>query len=147
MQEQRIEQQARGSRETAGGNSGLATDSGRQGFCLPTLPPDYEARPLWGFSDDGGRIFAFHRVYRAGEPVPDSDLPASATLDQELSYWAMTWTTVDDTGDEFPTAQWITYAEARKLLGPHLTFTQFSAQLQSWLPALLHTQTRLCHVF
>jgi len=107
------------------------------------LPTGYLAQPLWGFSDDKGRIFEFHRVYHDTALVRERIFAVGERRDRDLSYWLMTWTATGDTSDEFPVSQWLTYAEARKLLGPHLSFTQFSSQLHSWLPALLHLQNRL----
>ena len=151
MPEQPMEQQALGSWETEGGRvvpllpGRTAPGEPNATRCLPTLPPGFEAQPLWGFSDESDRIFEFHRVYRAAALVRDHNLTIGGRLDQNLSYWIMSWTKVDESGSRCPAAQWLTYAEARQLLGPHLSFTQFSSQLQRWIPALLHMQARLYH--
>ena len=128
--------------EDEGGSVGtILRDAGERGpaRCLPVLPLGYEAQPCWGFHDRTGRFsYEFNRVY---EPPNRLDKRGpTCRLDEELSYWGVTWRTFGETADERPAGRWMSYAEARKLGSARLTFTGFSSLLhmQADLPALLH---------
>jgi len=104
----------------------------------PALPSGYQAQPAWGFHDRTGRFsYEFNRVY--GRPNRLDQRGPTCRLDEGLSYWGVTWPTFTQTGDERPAGRWMTYAEARKLRGSHLTFERFSSlQMRDELPELLH---------
>jgi hypothetical protein len=83
----------------------------------PTLPAGHLARLAWGFVDQGGRFaYEFFRVYGpAGHLVPN------------LSYWAVRSRPPPEDADD-PWSNWrMTFARARELAGPELTFERFSS--------------------
>src|SRR5262245_47260671 len=87
---------------------------------LPELPPGYTTFPVWGFREPTRPIsFEFHRVY---DP--------RGRLDQNLSYWVMSWPVFTSTGDEQPASRWIRYGDARRRLGRRLGFRDFSSPYQ-----------------
>jgi len=99
------------------------------------LPPGYEAQPLWGFHDDTGRFsYQFHHVY--GPPRRLDWRGPLSQLDEQLSYWAVTWSAGLRSADQPPEGRWMSYAQARKLRGPGLTFERFSS-MRYQLPELL----------
>ena len=105
--------------------------------CLPSLPPGYVAQPAWGFRDATGCFFyEFNRVY--GLAIRSDERRPTIRLDCDLSYWVVTWPTFRG-GDERPAGRWLSYAQARKLLGEGLLFKRFSSlvQMRPELPALL----------
>lgn len=107
--------------------------------CLPSLPFGYEAQPAWGFRDRMGRFsYEFNRVY--GPPSRLDRRGPICRLDEDLSYWGVTWPTFSGTADERPAGRWITYAQARTLRASRLTFERFSSlqQMRDELPELLH---------
>ena len=100
------------------------------------LPPGYEAQPFWGFHDEVGRFsYQFHHVY--GPPRRRDWRGPIRQLDEQLSYWEVTWPTAVRTVEEHLAGRSISYAEARKLRGDKLTFERFSF-LRRDLPELLH---------
>jgi hypothetical protein len=122
--------------EGEGGNPDSAlrdSDERRDGAHL--LPPGYEEQPFWGFHDQTGRFaYQFHRVY---EPPRRRDRRGPLTqLDEQLSYWAVTWSTSVRSADQHLEGRWLSYAQARKLRGPSLTFERFSS-MRYQLPELL----------
>jgi hypothetical protein len=99
------------------------------------LPPGYEAQPVWGFHDDTGRFsYQFHRVY--GPPSGRDRRGPLRQLDEQLSYWAVTWPTAARTMDQHREGRSMSYAQAQKLQGADLTFERF-ASMRYQLPALL----------
>jgi hypothetical protein len=99
------------------------------------LPPGYEAQPLWGFHDDTGHFsYQFHHVY--GPPHASDRRGPLRQLDEKLSYWAVTWPTAVRTIDEHLEGRSMSYARARELWGPNLSFERF-ASMRYQLPALL----------
>lgn len=99
------------------------------------LPRGYRAQPFWGFHDQTGRFFyEFHHVY--GPPRRRDWRGPLSHLDEELSYWQVTWATSVRTVDQHLEGRWMSFAEVRKLRGPDLTFEQFSS-MRYQLPALL----------
>lgn len=125
--------------ETEGGNTDAGKGHSDEDRPLPLLPPGCSAQPVWGFMDRSGQLFyEFHRVYRTEPAYRDGQHYLEDREDPDLSYWIVTWTGRSANGDEFPAARWITYAQARKLQGPQLSYKRFSTQLRSRLPALLH---------
>ena len=100
-----------------------------------TLPPGYEAQPLWGFNDQEGRFsYQFHHVY--GPPLGRDRRGPLRQLDEQLSYWEVTWSTSVRTVDQHLEGRAISYAQALKLRGPNLTFERFSS-MRYQLPELL----------
>ena len=99
------------------------------------LPSGYEAQPLWGFHDDTGRFsYQFHYVYG---PARGRDRRGPLRqLDEQLSYWAVTWPTAVRTMDQHLEGRSMSFAQARKLRGAGLTFERFSA-MRYQLPELL----------
>jgi hypothetical protein len=111
----------------------------RHARCLPSLPSGYDAQSAWGFRDRTGRFsYEFNRVYTPPNRL-DKRGP-KCRLDEDLSYWGVTWSTLSETGDERPAGRWVSYARARKLRGSRLTFERFSSllQMRDELPELLH---------
>ena len=99
------------------------------------LPPGYQAQPFWGFDDQTGRFsYQFHRVY--GPPRRHDWRGPSRRLDEHLSYWEVTWSTPSRTMDQRLAGRWMSYAQARMLWGPGLTFARFSS-FRYQLPELL----------
>lgn len=93
---------------------------------VPVLPAGYEAQPAGGFSDSArGRSYEFHRVYGpargAGTRGPLSH------LDESLSYWIVSSSSLSDTAAAGADARWINFERARQLAGAHLTFARFSS--------------------
>lgn len=107
--------------------------------CLPWLPRGCEAQPAGGFHDRTGRFsYEFYRVY--GPPVLLDTRGPTCQLDEGLSYWGMTWPAFARDADEHPAGRWVNFLQARRLLGPHLTFERFSSRerMREELPDLLH---------
>lgn len=99
------------------------------------LPRGYHAQPFWGFRDQTGRFsYEFHHVY--GPPRGRGRRGPLRQLDEQLSYWQVTWSTCVRTVDQHLEGRWMSFAEMRKLPGPDLTFEQFSS-MRHQLPALL----------
>jgi hypothetical protein len=98
--------------------------------CLPALPPGHEAQPVWRFPDRTGRFsYEFNRVY--GPPDLLDERGPTCQLDEDLSYWGVTWSLFPGTVDERPAGRWASYAQARRLRGPGLTFERFASYLQT----------------
>ncbi|MCC6751526.1 MAG: hypothetical protein IT371_27990 [Deltaproteobacteria bacterium] len=109
--------------------------------CRPTLPQGYDAQPAFGFSDATGRYsYEFNRVY--GPMDSSGGRGPIARLDEDRSYWAVGWSTFEGTEEERPMGRWLTYAQARKLPGPRLTFERFSSvwTMCDRLPALMKVE-------
>jgi hypothetical protein len=99
------------------------------------VPAGYEAQPLWGFHDHTGRFsYQFHFVY--GPPRVSDRRGPLRQLDEQLSYWQVTWSTAVRTVDQHQEGRSMSYAQARKLWGPNLTFERFSS-MRYQLPELL----------
>jgi hypothetical protein len=107
--------------------------------CVPDLPAGYETQPFWGFHDGAGRFaYELNRVYGPASAL-DARGPVRR-LDEDLSYWGVTWRKLTGTVDERPAGRWMTYARARKLR-PLLTFERFSSlQMRDELPGLLEVR-------
>jgi len=100
-------------------------------------PAGDQAQPAWGFRDATGHFsYELHRVYAA--PARRDPRGAVCRLDQDQSYWDVTWSTFA-TGDERAASRSITYARARKLRGSRLTFARFTSlsYMRDALPELL----------
>ena len=104
--------------------------------CGPDLPHGYDAQPFWGFHDPAGRhAYELTRVY--GPPTTLGARGPVQRLDEDRSYWSVTWRKLTPTGDERPAGRWLTYARARSLR-PRLSFEAFSSmQMRDQLPGLL----------
>jgi hypothetical protein len=105
---------------------------------LPSLPPGCESQPAWGFRDRPRRLaYEFHHVYR---PPRLGKLGMISVLDEDLSYWSLSWPTDVRAPDEPRWVRWMSYAEARKLRGSKMTFKRFSSlsQMREELPGLLY---------
>ncbi len=95
--------------------------------CAPELPPGYESQPAWTFSDGSGQgSYEFHRVYAPAKPQPGRPSVVVGHLDEERSYWGVTWTVQGHAGATHPAASWVSFADARKKQRG-LTFQQFSS--------------------
>jgi hypothetical protein len=107
---------------------------------LPSLPVGYTAQPCGSFCESCGLLqYEFHRVYRPIERLLDQVVTTLAGLDEELSFWAVTWGRQHESGDLLPAGRWISYGQTRRLKNSHLTFEQFLQRRQE-VPALLHVQ-------
>lgn len=122
--------------EDEGGNLDPALrDSDERRDGAHVLPPGYEEQPFWGFHDQTGRFaFQFHRVY--GPPRRRDRRGPVSQLDEQLSYWAVTWSTSVKSAGQHLESRWLSYAQARKLRGSNLTFERFSS-MRYQLPELL----------
>ena len=99
------------------------------------LPSGYEEQPIWGFHDPTGRVsYQLHHVY--GPPRRRDRRGPISLLDEQRSYWAMTWSTHERSVDQRSACRAMTYAQARRLRGPNLTFDRFSS-MRIDLPELL----------
>jgi hypothetical protein len=95
--------------------------------CAPVLPSGYESQPAWTFSDGSGQgSYEFHRVYAPAKPQPGRPSVVISMLDQERSYWGVTWTVHGQGGATHPAASWISFGDARKKKSS-LTFSDFSS--------------------
>jgi hypothetical protein len=117
--------------ENEGGKSAAITVIDGGGFVegLPPLPPGHMTQVAWGFRDPvDGMLYELHRVY-----LPARDLHGlgpTHRLDEDLSYWLTSYRV--EAGDHAHPrllCRWIDYAGARRLVGPGLTFLQFSSPL------------------
>lgn len=108
--------------------------------CSPLLPPGFTAQAAWGFRDNSGTFtYEFNRVYG---PTRRSRRGIDGRhLDEERSYWVVTWSVAGETEREQAHGRWISYAQARKLRGSRFSFARFSSLLdmRADLPDLLHT--------
>jgi hypothetical protein len=123
--------------EDEGGNPdpALRESAERRDGAAHVLPPGCEAQPLCGFHDQTGRFsYQFHRVY--GPPRRRDRRGPLTQLDEQLSYWAVTWSTSVKSAAQHLKGRWLSYAQARKLRGPNLTFEGFSS-MRDQLPELL----------
>lgn len=136
MQESSRNESTPGSWEDDGGNPGPAPGASEvQENAAHLLPPGYEAQPLWGFRDETGRFsYQFHHVY--GPPRRRDGRGPLQELDEQRSYWEVTWPTGVRTTDEHLEGRSMSYAQARQLRGPNLTFERFSS-MRYQLPELL----------
>ena len=110
----------------------------------PALPSGYEAQSVWGFHDPTGRVsYEFSRVY--GPPDPLDGRGPTCHLDEDLSYWIATGPGFNQTGDEQLASRWMSYAQARKLRGSHLTFERFSSlvRMREELPELFRARSKV----
>ena len=120
-----------------GGNHGWAPGDSDEHWDASAhpLPPGYEAQPFWGFHDQtGGFSYQFHHVY--GPPHARDRRGQLRQLDEQLSYWEVTWSTSVRTVDQRLEGRSMSFAQARKLRGPNLTFERFSS-MRYQLPELL----------
>jgi hypothetical protein len=138
--DERQNQAALASWEGEGGTGGPAAPPyGQRATGRPALPPGYEAQPAWGFQDRTGRFsYQFNRVY--GPPDPLDRRGPTRRLDEDLSFWEVTWAIDGGLDTERVVGRWVTYAEARALRGHGLTFARFASlpQMRPELDALLH---------
>ncbi|HEU4412920.1 MAG TPA: hypothetical protein VFS43_47200 [Polyangiaceae bacterium] len=81
------------------------------------LPAGHTARLAWGFADQAGRFsYEFYRVYGpAGRLNPD------------LSYWVVRSRTATGAASQRWSGWRMSYARARALAGPGLTFERFAS--------------------
>ena len=109
------------------------------GLCLPALPAGYSAAAAWGFHDAGGLAYEFFRVYSGVEGTGDRG--SFCQLDEDLSYWAVSWPVPGGTAneDEHIVWRWLNYERARSLTGTNLGFQRFSSPLamREEIPRLL----------
>ena len=95
--------------------------------CAPELPAGYESQPAGTFSDGSGQAtYEFHRVYAPAKPQPGRPSIVVGHLDEERSYWGVTWTMQGDGGATHPAASWLSFGDAQKQQRA-LTFAQFSS--------------------
>lgn len=110
----------------------------------PPLPPGYTAQPVSEFGDGTGRFsYEFNRVY--GPPTRLDRRGPICLQDEARSYWCVTWSVANDTGDSRLTGRALSYAEARRLLGSRMTFDRFFA-LREQVPELLHPSVEDGHL-
>jgi hypothetical protein len=109
------------------------------GSCFPTLPSGFSAAAAWGFHDAGGLAYEFFRVY--GPVGGTGDRGAFVQLDEDLSYWAVSWPMPADAdhAEEHVAWRWLNYERARSFVGKGLGFKRFSSLLdmREEIPRLL----------
>jgi hypothetical protein len=90
----------------------------------PQLPTGYQSQPAWSFRDRTGRLtYKFDRVYQKAETVDDERGP-TCQIDEGRSFVGVTWSSPED---DRMTGRWLTFADARELRGPRMTFERFSS--------------------
>lgn len=103
----------------------------------PVLPAGYSAQPVWGFLGEGGRHrYEFNNVY-AHARISTTQGPI-CQMDEDLSYWAVSWQSQRMNVPESRTVRWLSFAEAKLRMGPALTFNRFSS-----LPVMRHALASL----
>ena len=103
----------------------------------PMLPAGFAAQPVWGFLGEGGRHrYEFNNVY-AQARISTTQGPI-CQMDENLSFWAVSWQHQRAQGPEYRTVRWLTFAEAKLRMGPALTFSRFSS-----LPVMRHALASL----
>jgi len=111
----------------------------RTELSLPALPSGYSAAAAWGFHDAAGFAYEFFRVY--GPVEGTGERGSFCELDEELSYWAVSWPVSGKAANEDEHVLWrcLNYERARTLTGPRLGFRRFSSPLamREDLPRLL----------
>lgn len=126
--------------EGDGGSTFISDAPGSRSVpCFPSLPPGYSAQQAWGFRDPTGAFsYDFHRVY--GPPGGTGARGPFCQLDEGRSYWAVIWRAHGAAAEDHPVGRWITYARARRLYKPRLTFQRFSSpvDMRQAVPQLLH---------
>ena len=109
------------------------------GLCLPRCRPGTAPRRPGGFHDAGGLAYEFFRVYSGVEGTGDRG--AFVELDEDLSYWAVSWPVPGGAAneDEHIVWRWLNYERARSLTGTNLRFQRFSSPLamREEIPRLL----------
>jgi hypothetical protein len=109
------------------------------GLCLPALPAGYTAAAAWGFRDAGGLVYEFFRVY--SNVGGTGDRGAFVALDEDLSYWAVSWPVPGGAADEDEHIawRWLNYERVRLLTGASMGFQRFSSPLamREEIPRLL----------
>ena len=109
------------------------------GLCLPALPAGYTAASPWGFRDGAGLTYEFFRVYSGVQGTGDRG--SFCQLDEDLSYWAVSWSVPGGAADEDEHVvwRWLNYERARSLTAATLRFKRFSSPLamRDELPRLL----------
>jgi hypothetical protein len=110
---------------------------------LPALPAGYTAAAAWGFHDAGGLAYEFFRVYSAVEGTGDRG--SFCQLDEDLSYWAASWSVPGGAADEDEHVvwRWLNFERARSLTATSLGFQRFSSPLamREEIPRLLNVTT------
>jgi hypothetical protein len=109
------------------------------GLHLPALPAGYSAAAAWSFHDAGGRVYEFFRVY--GRVEGTGDRGSFVQLDEDLSYWAVSWPVPGGAAneDEHVVWRWLNYERACSLTGTRLGFQRFSSPnaMREEIPRLL----------
>jgi hypothetical protein len=107
---------------------------------MPRLPPGSTAQPVRTFHDPTGRLtYELNLVYGPTRLLLRRRGIEGQLLDEDQSYWIVTWAGAAGTEDEHACARWITFAQARELHVPRLTFARFSTleDMRAVLPDLL----------
>lgn len=95
----------------------------------PLLPAGHSAGAAWGFHDADGFAYEFFRVY--GEVGGTGARGSFCQLDEDLSYWAVTWPVAGEPGDEGEHIAWrsVNFEQARLRTAAPLDFHRFSSPL------------------
>jgi hypothetical protein len=120
----------------------------RTELSLPALPAGYTAAAAWGFHDADGLAYEFFRVYGAVEGTGDRG--SFCQLDEDLSYWAASWSVPGDAANEDEHVVWrcLNYERARSLTATSLGFQRFSSPLamREEIPRLLNVRVAATEV-
>jgi hypothetical protein len=106
---------------------------------FPQLPPGYSEQAAWGFHDAAGRSYDFFRVY--GPSQDGGGRGDLCRIDEDRCFWSVIWPTFGPAADEHIRGRWISFAQARDLIGSQLTFRQYGSPLE-----MCHEVPRLLHV-
>ena len=103
----------------------------RHNLGTPSLPSGYHAQTVSSFRDASGRSYELHHVYGRSEELGDRG--TVCRIDENLSFWSLTSSTH---GED----RWLSYAAARMLRTPPMSFERFSSvgKMHGELPGLLH---------
>jgi hypothetical protein len=102
------------------------------------LAAGFEAQPIGGFHDRLER-HAFELFYVYGPPSQTDRRGPVCALDEERSYWRVSYLGTDDEQRNRSTEEFLTFAQARQRWPGKLKFNGFSSieQMRGSLPAVI----------
>jgi hypothetical protein len=93
---------------------------------VPQLPAGFQAQAIYEFRDPSGHFsYEFSNVYgppRAGRRGP------VCKLDRDRCYWSVV-SQIDAAGQGQPVERSVSFAEARRAKGGHLSFARFASAM------------------
>jgi hypothetical protein len=102
------------------------------------LPMGYESQPVAGFHDRSER-HAYELCFVYGPPSQTDSRGPVCPLDEERSYWRVSWLGSNDEERDLSTEEILTFAQARERWQGKLRFKRFSSveQMRDSLPAVI----------